>query len=67
MTPAAYAVLNLEAAQHNLQKVRGYAPDSKIMAVIKANGYGHGLLRIADALKSVDGDLELHAYHRYSV
>ena len=55
MTPAAYAVLNLEAAQHNLQKVRGYAPDSKIMAVIKANGYGHGLLRIADALKSVDG------------
>jgi len=54
MTPAAYAVLNLEAAQHNLQKVREFAPDSKIMAVIKANGYGHGLLRIADALKTVD-------------
>ncbi len=55
MTPAAYAVLNLEAAQHNLQRVREYAPASKIMAVIKANGYGHGLLRIADALKTVDG------------
>jgi alanine racemase len=54
MTPAAYAVLNLEAVQHNLQVVRRYAPDAKIMAVIKANGYGHGLLRIAEALQSAD-------------
>ena len=54
MTPAAYAVLNLDAVQHNLQTVRRYAPDAKIMAVIKANGYGHGLLRIAEALQSVD-------------
>ncbi|MEI6068392.1 MAG: alanine racemase [Methylococcaceae bacterium] len=54
MRPAAYAVLNLDAVQHNLQRVRYYAPEAKIMAVIKANGYGHGLLRIADALQTVD-------------
>lgn len=54
MTPAAYAVLNLDAVQHNLKVVRNYAPDAKIMAVIKANGYGHGLLRIAAALQNVD-------------
>ncbi len=54
MIPAAYAVLDLNAAEHNLQKVRSYAPDAKIMAVIKANGYGHGLLRIAEALQNVD-------------
>ncbi|MGZ8185676.1 MAG: alanine racemase [Methylobacter sp.] len=54
MIPAAYAVLNLEAVQHNAQRVRHYAPDAKIMAVIKANGYGHGLLRIADALQNLD-------------
>ena len=54
MTPAAYAVLNLEAVQHNLQVVRRYAPDAKVMAVIKANGYGHGLLRIAEALQCAD-------------
>ena len=54
MIPAAYAVLNLDAVQHNLQMVRRYAPDAKIMAVIKANGYGHGLLRIAEALQNVD-------------
>jgi alanine racemase len=54
MIPAAYAVLDLEAAAHNMQRVRDYAPNAKIMAVIKANGYGHGLLRIAEALQAVD-------------
>jgi alanine racemase len=54
MMPAAYAVLNLDAVQHNLQMVRRYAPVAKIMAVIKANGYGHGLLRIAEALQNAD-------------
>ena len=54
MRPAAYAVLNLEALQHNLSKVHECAPDAKVMAVIKANGYGHGLLRVAAALDNVD-------------
>ena len=54
MIPAAYAVLDLEAAAHNVQRVRDYAPNAKIMAVIKANGYGHGLLRMAEALQAVD-------------
>ena len=54
MMPAAYAVLDLEAAAHNVEKVRGYAPNARIMAVIKANGYGHGLLRIAGALQNAD-------------
>jgi len=55
MIPAAYAVLNLDAVQHNLAAVRRCAPDAKVMAVIKANGYGHGLQRIAEALHDVDG------------
>ncbi|MGZ4994925.1 MAG: alanine racemase [Methylobacter sp.] len=54
MTPAAYAVLHLDAVLHNLSKVRSYAPSAKVMAVIKANGYGHGLFRIAEALQHVD-------------
>lgn len=54
MTPAAYAELNRDAVQHNLAIVRNHAPNAKVMAVIKANGYGHGLLRIADALRQVD-------------
>ncbi len=52
--PAAYAEINLDAARHNLQRVRNCAPKAKVMAVIKANAYGHGLIRIADALDDVD-------------
>ena len=54
MTPAAFAVFNLDAVAHNLSKVQSRAPNAKIMAVIKANAYGHGLLRIAQALRHVD-------------
>ncbi|RUM53179.1 MAG: alanine racemase [Methylococcus sp.] len=54
MIPAAHAVLDLSAPRHNLQRVRDHVPGSKVMAVIKANGYGHGLLRIARALRGVD-------------
>jgi alanine racemase len=55
MIPAAYAVLNVAAARHNLQKVREYAPNARIMAVIKANAYGHGVLRLAETLNDADG------------
>lgn len=55
MTPAAYVHLDLDAAQHNLAQVKRLAPDNKIMAVIKANGYGHGMTRMATALAVADG------------
>jgi alanine racemase len=54
VTLAAYAVLELDAVQHNLSKVRHCAPNAKVMAVIKADGYGHGLLRMAKALQQAD-------------
>jgi alanine racemase len=54
MLPAAYVRLDLHAARHNLQQVRRYAPGRKIMAVIKANAYGHGMLRMAEALTDSD-------------
>jgi alanine racemase len=54
MSSAATAVINLSALQHNLTRVRAAAPAARVMAVIKANGYGHGLIRIARALQQVD-------------
>lgn len=51
MIPAAYASLDLEAIRHNLRIAKRHAPDAKIMAVIKANAYGHGLLRVAATLQ----------------
>lgn len=49
------ALIDLAALEHNLSVVRRYAPRSRVMAVIKADAYGHGLLRAADALKRAEG------------
>ncbi len=49
------ARINLSALQSNFAVARQHAPHSRIMAVIKANGYGHGLLRVARALAGADG------------
>ncbi|MDD5216302.1 MAG: alanine racemase, partial [Methylococcales bacterium] len=56
MIRTAHAVINLSFLAHNVAQVRKAAPHSKLMAVIKANAYGHGLSRIAEALDGlVDG------------
>lgn len=49
------AYIDQAALKHNLAITRQYAPDARIMAVIKANAYGHGLMHTAHALKSTDG------------
>ncbi len=50
MTRATYAQLNLGALRHNLGRVRGAAPGRRVMAAVKADGYGHGALNVATAL-----------------
>ena len=49
------ALIDLSALEQNLSVVRRHAPRARVMAVIKADAYGHGLLRAASALKSADG------------
>src|SRR6187551_54024 len=46
--------IDLEALRHNLARVRALAPRSKVMAVVKADGYGHGLERVARALSDAE-------------
>ena len=46
--------IDLSALRHNLAVVRRHAPACRVMAVIKADGYGHGLLEVARALEAVD-------------
>jgi alanine racemase len=48
------AHIDLSALEHNLQVARR-ATSARIMSVIKADGYGHGLLRVAEALAATDG------------
>jgi alanine racemase len=48
------ATVDSGALRHNLKVVRQWAPKSRVMAVIKANAYGHGLVAVARALESTD-------------
>jgi alanine racemase len=48
------ATIDTAALKHNLQAVRQWAPRSRVMAVIKANAYGHGLVAVARALDAAD-------------
>ena len=45
------AKLDLGALRHNVSVARKLAPHSKLMAVVKANAYGHGAATIAAALQ----------------
>jgi alanine racemase len=54
--PGAHAILDLAALPHNLARLRRCAPQAKVMAVIKANAYGHGLLRCARVLAAAGAD-----------
>jgi len=54
VTPMVSATIDVAALRHNLQVVRQRAPKSRVMAVIKANAYGHGLVTVARALDSAD-------------
>jgi alanine racemase len=48
------AHIDLEALRHNLQVAARAAPAGNVMAVIKANGYGHGMVRVARAMEAAD-------------
>lgn len=48
------ALVDTAALRHNLGTIRAYAPGAKIMAVVKANAYGHGLVATALALADAD-------------
>ena len=51
LTPGvlAEAVVDLGAIQHNVRLLREHAGGAQVMAVVKADGYGHGATRVARA------------------
>ena len=55
MSRAAIAILSTENLFHNLEVIKKASPRSKVMAMIKANAYGHGLRSVALRIgKNVD-------------
>ena len=54
MTAPIRAVVETAALRHNLAVIRRQAPRARIMAVVKANAYGHGSVVAAKALADAD-------------
>ncbi len=48
------AIVDTTALRNNLAAIRARAPAAKVMAVVKANAYGHGLVPTALALSDAD-------------
>jgi alanine racemase len=52
-----WAEINLEAMRSNLRTIRSFVPEGvRIIAVVKADAYGHGLLEVA---RELDRDVDL--------
>jgi len=49
------AAISASALSHNLRVAQQHASNAKVWAVVKANAYGHGLLRAAKAFAAADG------------
>lgn len=49
------ATISIAALRHNFSRVRSSAPGSRIWAVVKANGYGHGLEAALAGFAQADG------------
>lgn len=50
-TPQAWAEVDLDAYRENIRALAARAPDAQLMAVVKANAYGHGLVPVARAAR----------------
>jgi alanine racemase len=54
VSATAVAVIDGSAIEQNLQRIRSAAPGCRILAVVKANAYGHGLEYVARLLRGAD-------------
>ncbi len=58
--PSTWVDVDLGAIQQNVRQLRRLLrPTTQLMAVIKANAYGHGLLHVAEALSGASGQPRL--------
>ena len=70
-TPSVWTEIDLDAVRGNVAIMRRVAAPAALLAVVKANAYGHGLMRVLPALADADGlaiveldaALELRAAH----
>lgn len=56
MAPQAEAIVDLDAYRANIATLASYAPGSTLMAVVKADAYGHGMAQCARAAREASAN-----------
>lgn len=52
LRPRVVAEVNLDAIKHNYKEIRAHVPSEvEVMAIVKADGYGHGSVQVAGLLQ----------------
>lgn len=51
-----WAEINLDAIRENIETIKSIAKDSRLIAIIKADGYGHGAVEVGRYLESLGID-----------
>lgn len=52
LRPRVVAEVNLDAIKHNYMEIRAHVPSEvEVMAIVKADGYGHGSVQVANLLQ----------------
>ena len=54
MSRPARVEIDVSAARHNLSTIRSSIGSAKILAIVKADAYGHGLVQIAKGFGDAD-------------
>ena len=55
--PTTYVAVDLQAIKHNVGQIRSnLAEDAQLMAVVKGNAYGHGMVLVAQACEAAGAD-----------
>lgn len=49
-------IVDLNVLRNNFIKIKEYVTPSKVMPILKANGYGHGLVRVAQLMEELKSD-----------
>ena len=54
MTRPSRVIIDIKALEHNFSRIKELVHNSKVMAIIKADAYGHGIVRVAKTLRDAD-------------
>ena len=54
MSRPTFKTIDLAALRHNLERIRALVPGRSVIAMVKANAYGHGITQIGNALPTAE-------------